>query len=1121
VAWSNIGHFLSLLSEDDYLCRGNALWEATVQWVWQIHGTVGQEDSGKAGFSLAEKGFSELFEHLRACVEVFLNDGSLELSTGDPEVESVVRLVVIACDSSLKFSKNSESRQLTEGLFRQTMEVLQHAAGHVYASEGRTERAARILSGVLRHMNSTTASQGNSNEKSDGIATATQSIDNSMGIMEELLKTSGADILELLLRKLSTTPSTFSPVDRSSAFLDLAGELFMFMAVTVNSVHGLEVYFQFIENLVQRSRTVVLDKQSDRQKLTLSDWRSFVLAMKCLAWCSTALRAKPNLHTIHLVQALSQTVAEFDLSSEFPKPRFLYQGEAREDTSAETSMLVKKGWGRLVSDFIEAQWRCVEFLLEQEYSDSGGRQQRDKLEPFLATLPDAALEALSLGSGLSVVPVIRCVRLLTPRMLLTDDVLCSQALESVWWTFQDRQKGDHIWFWGTLREMTKVLFNPCLLVLPEEHPMTAVVRKYWGELLTLGEDRPGIVNHVIGPCCEVWANCQNSDPNPADEISEEDRKRSLEVHLDFLTEACVFGPRVKKTIRVTYYVLEYIRMLGEKREINPLYMDELRDYTRVRVNAINMLLTLNPENERDARLLKRVVRVLITKLDELTEEKPRSSINSYSHRRKHRVWQAILVALSQLFKADTEVMFAGEVLEETFRASVSENQVSVRNFLQWAMVLILGRYPSLEPLLWQQLIYDPDRRAGSVLSLITVAALVGEFSFSDPHSQAAYFQQAFPVILPWVLTPHVTVQAYAQVALQKMWLTCQRRNLHDVISNHSIIQSCVYFLETSKDGLRQKTRLLGDVFFLDCHPFRDFSIQTLFETLPRLAGVTDEEWISPKFLSQGSLGMRVWETSGADFRGLPLYNAEDTRLAQILNGVYVNCDESIGEQISRRLAGQLLNRSDTVQSSEAVNETNLCGPQSRDVQKKIMPWKVIPPDEEMISEMQEQRMANLQKSSSGNLIVVASLIDKAPNLGGLCRTCEIFGVQTLVLSNSHVIEDVQFKSLSVSAAKWMNLEEVRMSELKSYLENMRHEGYALVGVEQTANSVNLTRYQFPHKSLLLLGNEKEGIPVELIQMLDVCVEIPQVGVIRSLNVHVSGALLVWEYTRQRVLSGTS
>ena len=77
--------------------------------------------------------------------------------------------------------------------------------------------------------------------------------------------------------------------------------------------------------------------------------------------------------------------------------------------------------------------------------------------------------------------------------------------------------------------------------------------------------------------------------------------------------------------------------------------------------------------------------------------------------------------------------------------------------LNYVLQMCSFRYPSLEPLLWQQLIYDPDRRAGSVLSLITVAALVGEFSFSDSHSQAAYFQQAFPVILPWVLTPHVTV----------------------------------------------------------------------------------------------------------------------------------------------------------------------------------------------------------------------------------------------------------------------------------------------------------------------------------------------------------------------------
>jgi tRNA G18 (ribose-2'-O)-methylase SpoU len=37
--------------------------------------------------------------------------------------------------------------------------------------------------------------------------------------------------------------------------------------------------------------------------------------------------------------------------------------------------------------------------------------------------------------------------------------------------------------------------------------------------------------------------------------------------------------------------------------------------------------------------------------------------------------------------------------------------------------------------------------------------------------------------------------------------------------------------------------------------------------------------------------------------------------------------------------------------------------------------------------------------------------------------------------------------------------------------------------------------------VLVLGCEKEGILVNLIQVLDACMEIPQLGVIRPLNVH--------------------
>lgn len=50
----------------------------------------------------------------------------------------------------------------------------------------------------------------------------------------------------------------------------------------------------------------------------------------------------------------------------------------------------------------------------------------------------------------------------------------------------------------------------------------------------------------------------------------------------------------------------------------------------------------------------------------------------------------------------------------------------------------------------------------------------------------------------------------------------------------------------------------------------------------------------------------------------------------------------------------------------------------------------------------------------------------------------------------------------------------------------------------------------------MFSHEKEGIPVELIQHLDVCVEVPQEGIIRSMNVHVTGAIFIWEYARQQM-----
>jgi len=151
------------------------------------------------------------------------------------------------------------------------------------------------------------------------------------------------------------------------------------------------------------------------------------------------------------------------------------------------------------------------------------------------------------------------------------------------------------------------------------------------------------------------------------------------------------------------------------------------------------------------------------------------------------------------------------------------------------------------------------------------------------------------------------------------------------------------------------------------------------------------------------------------------------------------------------------------------------------------------------------------------IIICATLIDKIPNLAGLSRTCEIMNASSLIINNNMDLKNEEFKSISVTSEKWLPIYQVIECDLLNYLAYQKSNGYKILGLEQTANSKMLNEFDFPSKCILLLGKEKEGIPQEYYGILDECIEIPQFGVIRSLNVHVSGALCLWEYTKQQLM----
>src|SRR4051794_7661791 len=105
----------------------------------------------------------------------------------------------------------------------------------------------------------------------------------------------------------------------------------------------------------------------------------------------------------------------------------------------------------------------------------------------------------------------------------------------------------------------------------------------------------------------------------------------------------------------------------------------------------------------------------------------------------------------------------------------------------------------------------------------------------------------------------------------------------------------------------------------------------------------------------------------------------------------------------------------------------------------------------------------------------------------------------------------EFKSLSVTADQWVPIESVSPKDINivlQYLLGLKRKGFSLVALEQTSNSVKLGSFTFPDKVVLILGREREGVPFEVLQIADYCLEIPQYGLVRSLNVHVGGALCI-------------
>ncbi len=132
-------------------------------------------------------------------------------------------------------------------------------------------------------------------------------------------------------------------------------------------------------------------------------------------------------------------------------------------------------------------------------------------------------------------------------------------------------------------------------------------------------------------------------------------------------------------------------------------------------------------------------------------------------------------------------------------------------------------------------------------------------------------------------------------------------------------------------------------------------------------------------------------------------------------------------------------------------------------------------------------------------------ISKEHNVGSLVRTAHAIGVENVFLAGTRHWNFEAAKTSQFYTAIEM------VAGVDAFRKRLYEENYELVAIELSANSTGLFEAEYPERPCFLLGAELEGIPELLMKEAKLVVQIPQWGLVPSLNLAVAGSIVLYDY----------
>jgi len=171
----------------------------------------------------------------------------------------------------------------------------------------------------------------------------------------------------------------------------------------------------------------------------------------------------------------------------------------------------------------------------------------------------------------------------------------------------------------------------------------------------------------------------------------------------------------------------------------------------------------------------------------------------------------------------------------------------------------------------------------------------------------------------------------------------------------------------------------------------------------------------------------------------------------------------------------------------------------------------------LITEGRLNKFLEVLKKKQKDLEVFVDNVKNEHNFSAIVRSCDAVGVLNLYYRYEGNKENLINENISRGSHKWVFLNKV--DNIDEFFTKKKEEGVQIVATYLSDKSVHFRKIDYTKPTLIVMGNELEGVSKEILKYTDHQIIIPMYGMVQSLNVSVATAIVLYEAERQRSEKG--